>query len=228
MKGQAVAESKLDTQVRREQIAEAAMSLVASHGVRRLSIAAIARRVGLVPSGLYRHFRNKGEVLDAVLDLVAKRLQANVEAAKAETPDPLERLRGMLVRHVQFIREGRAVPRIIFSDEAFGDHPERKARVCQILTNYLAAIAETVREGQQQGCIRPDAAAETVAMMFLGMIIPAGILWHLTDGGFNVTQHAGRAWQMFQAAIAAPGPPLPTNLRSLSAEGRGEDASHPS
>jgi hypothetical protein len=37
--------------------------------------------------------------------------------------------------------------------------------------------------------------------MFLGMIVPAGILWHLTDGGFNVTQHAGRAWQMFRAAI---------------------------
>ena len=118
-----MAESKLDTQVRREQIAEAALSLVASQGVRRLSIAAIARRVGLVPSGIYRHFKNKGEVLDAVLDLVETRLHANVEAARAEAAGPLECLHGMLVRHVQFIREGRAVPRIIFSDEAFGDHP---------------------------------------------------------------------------------------------------------
>jgi AcrR family transcriptional regulator len=201
-----MAELKLDTQVRREQIAEAALSLVASQGVRRLSIASIARRVGLVPSGIYRHFKNKGEVLDAVLDLVEKRLHANVEAAKAASLDPLDRLHGMLIRHVQFIREGRAVPRIIFSDDAFGDHPQRKARVSQILTGYLAAIQEAVREGQQQGCIRPDAAAETVSLMFMGMIVPAGILWHLTDGGFNVTQHAGRAWQMFHAAIAAKGP----------------------
>jgi AcrR family transcriptional regulator len=201
-----MAESKLDRQVRREQIAEAALSLVASRGVRRLSIASIARRVGLVPSGIYRHFRNKGEVLDAVLDLVEKRLQANVQAAKEESADPLERLRGMLVRHVQFIREGRAVPRIIFSDEAFGDHPQRKARVCQILTDYLAALAASVRQGQQQGRIRAEADAETIALLFLGIVIPAGILWHLTDGGFNVTQHAGRAWQMFQAAIAAADP----------------------
>ena len=121
-----MAESKLDTQVRREQIAEAAMSLVASQGVRRLSIAAIARRVGLVPSGIYRHFKNKGEVLDAVLDLVEKRLHANVEAARAEATGPLECLHGMLVRHVQFIREGRAVPRIIFSDEAFSDRPDAR------------------------------------------------------------------------------------------------------
>jgi AcrR family transcriptional regulator len=160
----------------------------------------------LVPSGIYRHFKNKGEVLDAVLDLVEKRLYANVQAARAEAAGPLECLHGMLIRHVQFIREGRAVPRIIFSDEAFGDRPERKARICQILTGYLAQIQESVREGQQQGCIRPDVAPEAVALLFMGMVVPAGILWHLTDGGFNVTQHAGRAWQMFQDAIAAKAP----------------------
>jgi len=84
-----MADEKLDTQVRREQIAEAAMNLIATHGVRRLSIAAIARRVGLVPSGIYRHFKNKGEVLDAVLDLLEKRLAAIVQAAKAEDAGPL-------------------------------------------------------------------------------------------------------------------------------------------
>jgi AcrR family transcriptional regulator len=203
-----MADSKLDTQVRREQIAEAALDLVASHGVRRLSIASIARRVGLVPSGIYRHFKNKSDVIDAVLDLVEMRLRANVEAAKAETADPLERLRGMLVRHVQFIREGRGggVPRIVFSDEVFGDQMQRKARVRQILNDYLAEIQAAVRQGQQQGRIRPDAVPETVSLMFMGMVIPAAILWHLTDGGFNVTQHAGRAWQMFRAAIAAGEP----------------------
>jgi AcrR family transcriptional regulator len=200
-----MADAKLDTLVRREQIAEAALSLVASDGVRKLNMAAIARRVGLVPSGIYRHFKNKAQVLDAVLDLVEKRLLANVQAARAETADPLERLRSMLVRHVQFIREGRAVPRIIFSDDAFGDQPQRKAHVCQIVTRYLGEIQQTVREGQQQGCIRRDAVPETVSMLFMGLIVPAGILWHLTDGGFNLTQHAGRAWQMFRAAIVAEG-----------------------
>ena len=38
-------------------------------------------------------------------------------------------------------------------------------------------------------------------MLFLGMIVPAGVVWHLTDGGFNLTQHAGRVWKMFQQAL---------------------------
>ena len=88
-----MADAKLDTQVRREQIAEAALSLVAAHGVRRLNMAAVARRVGLVPSGIYRHFKSKSAVLDAVLDLLEKRLQTNVEVRPGRDCRPPERLR---------------------------------------------------------------------------------------------------------------------------------------
>jgi AcrR family transcriptional regulator len=113
-----MAAEKLDTQIRREQIAEAALSLVATHGVRRLSIAAVARRVGLVPSGIYRHFKSKDEMLDAVLDLLENRVLDIIQTAKQDSADPLEQLRGVLRRHVRFIREGRAIPRMIFSDDA--------------------------------------------------------------------------------------------------------------
>ena len=49
-----MSDAKLQTRIRREQIAEAALQLVAGEGVKRLSIAAVARRVGLVASGKLR------------------------------------------------------------------------------------------------------------------------------------------------------------------------------
>ena len=198
-----MADAKLQTRIRREQIAEAALQLVAGEGVKRLSIAAVARRVGLVPSGIYRHFKSKDAMLDAVLDLLDSKLQANVEAAQKETSDPLQRLHGLFLRHIRIIRQGQAFPRIIFSDEALAAQPERKARVRQIVSGYLAEIERMVRDGQQQGRVDRQLSPRTAAMMFLGMIIPAGVIWHLTDGGYNLTQHAGRAWKMFQRALTA-------------------------
>ena len=65
-------------------------------------------------------------------------------------------------------------------------------------------MAEIVRLGQSQGRIRPDLDVQTVAMMLFGIIVPAGILWHLTDGGFDVTRHAQRAWQLFRTAVTQP------------------------
>ncbi len=203
-----MADAKLQTRIRREQITEAALQLVASEGVKRLSIAAVARRVGLVPSGIYRHFPSKDAVLDAVLDLLDSKLQANVEAARKETGDPLARLHGLFLRHIRFIREGQAFPRIIFSDEALAARPQRKTRVRRIMGDYLAQIERMVRDGQQQGHIDRQLQPATAAMLFLGMIVPAGVIWHLTDGGFNLTQHAGRAWKMYQQALTGNGKDL--------------------
>jgi len=198
-----MAEAKLQTRIRREQIAEAALQLVASQGVKRLSIAAVARRVGLVPSGIYRHFKSKDAMIDAVLDLLDAKLQGNVEAAKKESNDPIRRLHGLFLRHIRIIREGQVFPRIIFSDEALAARPERKNRVRRIVSDYLGEVERMVLDGQQQGRIDRKLQPGTAAMMFLGMIVPAGVVWHLTDGGFNLTQHAGRAWKMFQQALTA-------------------------
>lgn len=197
-----MSDEKLATEIRKEQIVEAALVLVASQGLDRLSMAAVARRVGLVPSGIYRHFRSKDEILAAMLDLIERRLEENVRAATEESADPLGRLRDVLVRHVRFIREGRAIPRIVFADESFVGHPQRKTRVEQILQGYLGKVGEIVRSGQAQGQIRPELDPDTVAMMVLGIVMPAAIRWHLSEGGFDVTRHADRAWQMLLRAIA--------------------------
>jgi AcrR family transcriptional regulator len=197
-----MADEKLDTQIRREQIAEAALALVASAGLRRLSVAAVARRVGLVPSGIYRHFKSKDEIIDAVLELLEKRVLDLVHSAEQETDDPLERLRSVLRRHVRFIREGRAIPRIIFSDDVHSGHPERKEHVRRIMTTYLGHVGRLLRDAQKAGRVRAEVDPSTAAMLFFGMIMPAGVLWHLTDGGIDVTQHAERAWVLFHRAIA--------------------------
>ena len=78
-----MATEKLDTQVRREQIVQAALSLIGTHGLRRLSVASLARRIGLVPSALYRHFKGKDDVIEAVLQHIRDGLQENVRTARA-------------------------------------------------------------------------------------------------------------------------------------------------
>lgn len=197
-----MADEKLDTQTRRKQIAQAALELVAGQGLARLSVAAVARRVGLVPSGVYRHFKNKDQIIDAVLELLESRLLAIVRAACEKSESPLERLRAVLMNHVRFIRQGRAIPRMIFSDDLLSRAPQRRRQILRILVGYLGQVRRIVEAGQRQGQICRRLDPETVAMMLFGVVVPAGIRWHLTDGGFDVTRHAVRSWRVLRAAIA--------------------------
>jgi AcrR family transcriptional regulator len=195
---------RLESHVRREQIAQAALTVIAAGGLRGLSMGAVARRVGLVPSALYRHFRSKDELLEATLDLIHRRLQANLRAARAAGRDPLETLRQALLRHVSTIRENQVVPQLLFSEDFYARRPERKARVLEIVRAYLGGVAEIVREGQQQGGIRSDLEPTALAVMFLGLVQPGAVLWYLSDGGFDVTRHATRGWEVFSEVIAGP------------------------
>lgn len=192
---------KLDTEIRQEQITQAALSLIASDGLKGLSVAKVAYRVGIVPSAIYRHFKSKDEVIDGVLDFIRDRLLGNVDAVCAETQEPLERLRLLLLRHIKFIRENRAIPRIIFSEDVYGGHPDRKAKVYKIIRDYLNQVGKLIGQGQKEGRMRSDINTETAALMFLGIIQPAAILWHVSNGAFDITKHTEKAWQIFSKVI---------------------------
>ncbi|MEW6379628.1 MAG: TetR/AcrR family transcriptional regulator [bacterium] len=192
---------KLNTEIRQEQIAQAAMELVVSQGLRNLNVAAVAERVGIVPSAIYRHFRNKDELLEAVLDLIQDRFLAHITAVREETQDSLRRLEALLMRHIQIVQKNQAIPRLIFSDDFSVDRPERKARVYEIITSYLDNVAEIIHQGQQEGQIRQDIDPKTISIMFLGLVQQAGVLWHLSNGRFEAVRHAQESWRIFRESV---------------------------
>ncbi len=194
---------RLSTDVRRKQIARAALELIASQGLSALTMEGLARRVGLVPSAIYRHFENKDRLLDALLDLIREGLLANVAKARAHTGDALERLRALLGLQVRFIRENRGLPRIVFSEQVYVGSPERRAQVYGIIQAYLREVERIIEEGQRRGRVCGDIPAATLAVVFLGLVQPAAVLWHMSEGEFDVDRHAERAWRAFERMAVA-------------------------
>ena len=194
---------KLNTEVRQEQIIEAAMNLIASRGLKGLSMAALANRIGLVPSAIYRHFKGKDDIVDLVLDFIQERLLTNIRITCKETSDPMERLQRILERHVEIVRQNRAIPRIIFTEDVFSGNPKRKTKVYKIIIGYLGGLDKIIRDGQEKGQIRSDMDSKTIALMFLGMIQPGVILWFLSEGKFDILKHSEKNWNVFREAISA-------------------------
>jgi AcrR family transcriptional regulator len=192
---------KTRTEVRQEQIAQAALTLIARRGLNRLNIGAVAKAVGVVPSAVYRHFPGKDGVLGAVLELISEHLLANVQSARQAAADPFERLHLLLRRHVELVRHQAGVPRVLFSEQIFAGHRVRRRRVYQILRQYLDQIAGIIREGQRAGQIRVDLKPDTVALMFLGLVQPAVILWLMSNGAFDVASHVEQAWRLFRSLL---------------------------
>ncbi len=192
---------KTKTEIRQDQIIQAALRLIAGYGFRALNIASLAKEVGVVPSAIYRHYASKDAVLDAVLDLIGQRLQENVQAIRQERFNALDRLHHLLNRHIELVCENKGIPRMVFSEEIIGGRPIRRKRLYQIIQDYLAKVAELIREGQNQGCIRADLVPDTVSVMFLGLVQPVVILHLLSEGQFNVLKFQAEAWRLFSQML---------------------------
>jgi AcrR family transcriptional regulator len=192
---------RFETAIRYEQIAEAALDIVRSDGIKGLNVAAVAKKVGIVPSAVYRHFKNKSEIVTAVLKLIQTRLNQNYRDVIQRDLEPIEKLNIVLSKHVELIAGNNAIPRIIFSEEVIGGMPEKQQQLYGIIRDVIGNVASIVAEGQEKGSIRKDVPAVTIAVSFLGMIQPAAIIWNLSDGEFDLVQHSKNAWILFLDAI---------------------------
>lgn len=192
---------KFATEIRREQIVQAAIELIAKEGMKGFNVVLLARRVGVAPSAIYHHFKGKDEILDSVLDLLEQKLRSNVEAVLEKARDPLDQLKQLLAAHAQLVLGYSALPRILFSEDIYGGNAARKARLNRIIMGYLGEVANIFRDGQKQCLVRAELDPDTLAVMFLGLLQPTAILWHLSDGHFDASRQVERAWPIFREAV---------------------------
>jgi AcrR family transcriptional regulator len=98
----------------RRALIDAASRLLEAEGPSALSLRAVAREAGVSPAAPYHHFKDKGELLEAVAQEGWTLLDAALAKAKAEAPSPAEALNGLGVAYVCFARNNPALYRVMY------------------------------------------------------------------------------------------------------------------
>lgn len=194
---------KLDTETRKKQIALAAFDIIALKGTKGLSISEISKKIGIVPSAIYRHFKSKDEILDAVIDLIKDGLTGIAQTAQAESINPIEQLKQLVILHAKFIMSNKALPRIIFSEDVIAGKNHRRDKVFEAQSAYISEIKKIILRGQELGEIRQDIEPGSAAVLFIGIVLPAGIIWHMSSEQFDVMKQVEAAWKLYLSAIKA-------------------------
>ncbi|MGE4297590.1 MAG: TetR/AcrR family transcriptional regulator [Desulfovibrionaceae bacterium] len=190
-----MAEQRLDGRTRREQIVWAALRLAAD-GVANVTLKGVAEAVGVVPSALYRHFRNKESLMDAVMDHVVSRLVHRGREAEREEADALRAIEGVARFHMRLIVAEPGLLRLVFSEE--GGTAARSGKILRAMARYRAVVAGLVRRGQAAGQIRADVDAEDLVYMYIGTVVPPALLYHLSGGAYALEDRFERNWRLFE------------------------------
>jgi len=98
----------------RRALIDAASRLLEAEGPSALSLRAVAREAGVSPAAPYHHFKDKGELLEAVAHEGWTLLDEALAKAKAEAPSPRDAMNSLGVAYVCFARENPALYRVMY------------------------------------------------------------------------------------------------------------------
>jgi AcrR family transcriptional regulator len=166
---------RLPAPERREQIAEAALHILATAGVHRMTSMELARTIGLSDASLFKHFANKQAIVAAAIDLFERYLAQSVEAARAE-PDPWLRLQRFFLHRLALVRSHPDVLQLAFNDrllEAGG--PSEANRVRAIVGWSRQFIHDCLTAAQAAGQVRADLSADALVWVVSGVMRGAAL-----------------------------------------------------
>lgn len=184
--------SRLPTEDRQRQIADAALRIIAEQGLRRFTTAAVAERVGLSEGAVFRHFPNKKAIVTAAIDRVEEILFAG---APEPVDDPLERL-GEFVRYrVEMLSAFPGIPRIVFSEElGHAAGAKGAAKVAELKLRSFEIVQRCLLDAHARGMLRTDVPLEHAMLIVQGTLL-ALVFRDATEDAAEARRRADALWQ---------------------------------
>lgn len=188
---------------RRDQLVDATIAVMGRRGWQRTSISEVTREAGVSRGLASYHFRDKSELLSAVLDRCRTKFRSAVLEGTAQGTPP-EQLRTIIRLALAQIREDPVVYLVFLHFTAAEPSvPELGTQIRELWRDFRAEAAAGIRAGQASGHYRATLDAEAAAAQLFGAIVGLALQWLLDPGSFDLDA-AGRAVEeQFLRDIAA-------------------------
>lgn len=155
---------------KRRQILNAARELFVTEGYEAVTMRKVADKVEYTPTAIYLHFKDKQELVREVVtqDFFAF---AHHFASIAATPDPVEGLRAMGKRYLEFALKFPNHYRLMFMTQLPRIHEEQPAHKGNPSLDAYALLCKMVGDAIAQGRFR----AEVTDVEFAAQLVWAGM-----------------------------------------------------
>jgi AcrR family transcriptional regulator len=191
----------MEAPLRRKQIAEVALKIVAEEGLSSVTVRRVADAVGTSATALYRHFKNKADILRVVLEEHHEVHMENIRKARAEATSPLDAMRLLYSMIMEYLENYRALPIIFVSDLVWFKDIRLKNLKMHHHTCMRNAMVDIITQGQVIGEIRNDIAAEEIFVNYLGMIAMPAMLITRDIDEVNIKRQHDANWKLFAKAV---------------------------
>ena len=199
MKNQTV--SRKPHNERREEIIEAAISLVGQGGIQMLTTKNLAKKVSLSEPALYRHFSDKIDILRQLLEYLSERILSRISKI-ADAPDPPgQKLDNLIRRQFHAFSMRPEIITVLLSEGLYQNNRELSDLIYSIMRKSADVYTKVILEGQKGGVFRDDLPAERLAFMVMGNMRFCAIQWHLAGNSYDIVARGEEVLETIRTLI---------------------------
>jgi len=190
------------TTIRRQQIVDIIRNIISSKGIEYITISEIAKRIGTSKTAIYRHFKNKRDILSLLIDNIGETLMEALDKAMV-SEDPVQNLKNVLLAHLTYARERCETSFIVIMGAMqFSDAIIRK-KISQLIEKYLRKIEKILTSAIKLGLIKKDINPRISAIAFLGLIQATVTVWSYKNFNFVPQKIHAQLWNIYREGIGA-------------------------
>jgi TetR/AcrR family transcriptional regulator, acrAB operon repressor len=203
--------TKLEAQVTRERLLDAAETVFRQRGVTRTSLAEVAGAAGVTRGAVYWHFKDKAALFHAMCDRATLPLDALFErAGETASAEPLQTLRELCVGALQRLAvdaRTQIVFDVIFHKTEMVDELADIARSNETeRCRCLSQIEDIIRRCAETGNLPPDTDPVLAAHGLNALMVVIMHQWVLDQTSYDLAAAAPALVDTYLAGLAARPP----------------------
>ena len=188
---------------RQNEIIEASLAILARQGVKGLTIKNISEKVGFRDAAVYRHFRDKREILRTIADLFEAKSRSTLEMITGLPAPAVEKI-GMFFRdRCRLFAADRTWTAVMFSEEVFKTDPGLSAKTNAIIRAHQRLLVDVIRKGQSRGEVTP-ADPGHIFLVIMGSLRLLVTQWLAQGCRFDLVREGERLWRTVESLISIP------------------------
>lgn len=181
--------------VRKMEIIECARKIITARGMENLTIRGIARELKLTDGALYRHFKNKREIISLLIEDIENTLLETIRAAAGKGEGPLQKLENILSSHLSYAEQRKGVSFLVINETLSLKDKGLQRKMSGVIRDYLDKIKEILREGLKKGEFRSTIDVSSASIAFFGTV--QSMVTLLVLSGFKYPLKGKRLRELF-------------------------------
>lgn len=187
---------------RQLEIIHTGIKLIAEKGLQGLTIKNLSNAIGISEPAIYRHYKNKKEILVNIIDFFSKSTELKItEIAQSDLPS-CDKLRLAFEFQFSRLQKNPALISVISSEEIYHGEEYLKKKIKGIALFMAGQLEGIIQEGQRKNEIRNDLPSSQLTVIIMGAMKMMMSKWQLFDQKINLVEEGSKIMESILTLVS--------------------------